>query len=464
MDDRVYRQFVEKSLDVAAVIDADGRISYASPAVERILGYDSEALEGERYAEHQHPDDREATATAVERLEADPGETAVIETRIRHADGSWRWLEASVQSRFDDELIGGILVTGRDISERKAREREFEALASEYRTLLDTVDDGIFFLAVTGERGQEFRFERVNRTYEEQTGLTSEEMKDRTPKQVFGEDIGAELEANYRRCVGAGGSISYQEEVPVETGARFWQTNLTPVVEDGEVRRLIGITRNVTGQVRRQRQLRSQNEQLEEFAGVVSHDLRNPLGVAQARTALLAEECHSDHVDPVVRSLDRIEAIVRDTLTLARKGQVVGETGPVLLVELVGRCWKSVSTGDAAIEVVDDATIQGDESRLQHVLENLFHNAIEHGGAETTITVGLLDDRGFYVEDTGPGIPPGSRENVFEPGYSEAADGTGFGLTIVRRIAEAHGWEVTVGEGRDGGARFEFTGVDIEVA
>lgn len=463
MEDRLYRRLVEESLDVAAIIDADGRISYVSPAVERILGYEPEELEGEVGFEYQHPDDRAAVAEAIERLETNPDDTAVIETRFRHADGSWRWLEVTMQNRFDDELIDGILLASRDISERKHQEQEFEALASEYKTLLDTVEDGIFFLAVeAAETGHEVRFERVNQAYEEQTGITTEDVKDRTPIQVFGEEVGAELEANYRRCVRAGKPISYQEEVPVETGARFWQTNLAPVIENGAVTQLIGITRNVTERVKRERQLRSQKEQLDEFASVVSHDLRNPLNVAQARTTLLAEECDSDHLDPVMRSLDRIEELIQDTLTLARQGQVVADEAPIPLVDLAGKCWKTVSTGGATIEVIDDATIQGDRSRLQHVFENLFRNAVEHGGEEITVTVGSIDDHGFYVADTGTGIPADSREDVFEPGYSGATGGTGFGLTIVKRITEAHGWQVTITEGTDGGTRFEFTGVDIE--
>jgi signal transduction histidine kinase len=95
------------------------------------------------------------------------------------------------------------------------------------------------------------------------------------------------------------------------------------------------------------------------------------------------------------------------------------------------------------------------------VFENLFRNAIEHGGADVTVRVGQLDDHGFYVEDTGPGIPADVRDAVFEPSHTSASGGTGFGLTIVKRIAEAHGWEVEIAESAAGGARFEFTAVEI---
>jgi signal transduction histidine kinase len=75
-----------------------------------------------------------------------------------------------------------------------------------------------------------------------------------------------------------------------------------------------------------------------------------------------------------------------------------------------------------------------------------------------TVHVGESDG-GFYVADDGPGIPEAERERIFEAGYSTADEGTGFGLRIVEQVVDAHGWEVTVTESEQGGARFDVTGV-----
>ena len=89
------------------------------------------------------------------------------------------------------------------------------------------------------------------------------------------------------------------------------------------------------------------------------------------------------------------------------------------------------------------------------LFENLFRNAVEHGGEDMTVRVGH-SPQGVYIEDDGPGIPENEREQVFDHGQTTNESGTGLGLSIVEQIAEAHGWEITIGEGTDGGTRFEI--------
>jgi len=452
-----YRTLVEEVNDLATVVDTDGTITYVSPAVTRILGYEPDELVGHEGYEFVHPDDRERNARAVETVLSNPSESETVEVRFRHADGSWCWIEATMRNRLDDDIIDGILLSSRDITERKEYEVEARGLAEEYEALLNNVDDAIFLVDVEEKDDDiRFEFERLSPSYERQTGITTEEVQGRTPRDVFGEEQGAGLEANYHRCINAGEPISYQEELWVREDAWVWETKIAPVVNDDEITRLVGITRNVTERVERERQLRRQNERLDEFASVISHDLRNPLNVAQGRATLLAEQAESEHLDPLLRALDRMEAIVEDTLTLARQGETIHETESVSLTDLVGKCWATVDTDDATIEIVDETTFQADPNRLRHVFENLFRNAVEHGGSDVTVRVGSHGEQGLYVEDDGPGIPADEREDVFEPGYSSARDGTGFGLPIVKRIVEAHGWKLSLTEGTAGGARFEF--------
>jgi signal transduction histidine kinase len=193
---------------------------------------------------------------------------------------------------------------------------------------------------------------------------------------------------------------------------------------------------------------------------VVSHDIRNPLSVAQARTDLARGECDSDHLADVERAHDRIETLIEDLLTLTREGSDVTDPELVALGDIVDGCWAIVETADATLVSEADRTVSADRSRLKQLFENLIRNAVDHGGSAVTVTVSELSD-GFYLADDGPGIPADTRDEVFEPGFSTRDEGTGFGLSIVHEIVEAHGWEIEVAESAAGGARFEVTGVDV---
>ncbi|MWV65537.1 GAF domain-containing protein [Halorubrum sp. JWXQ-INN 858] len=212
--------------------------------------------------------------------------------------------------------------------------------------------------------------------------------------------------------------------------------------------------------IRRQRdELEAQNARLERFADVLSHDLRSPLTVAQGRLELARETspAAAEHHDAIARAHGRMGALIDDLLTLARDGEEVTETESVALGALLERCWDTVETGAAELRIRTERTVVADPNRLRQLFENLIRNAVEHGGEGITLTVGdLSDGDGFYVADDGPGIPSAERSKVFEFGYTTTRGGTGFGLSIVMRIAEAHGWSVTATESVDGGTRFEF--------
>ena len=248
--------------------------------------------------------------------------------------------------------------------------------------------------------------------------------------------------------------------------------------------------------------LRRQNDRLEKFATLVSHDLRNPLNVANGWLDVAREERESEALDNIASSHDRMESLIDDVLTLARAGHTVDDPVGIDLDTVVTDAWDQVQTHGAAVSIDTGLTVQGDPTRLQQLFENLFRNSVEHGSTgnrpqagdsvehgstenrraeraddsvehgspdeddldddtlDLSVTVGVLpNDEGFYVEDDGVGIPADERKEILEFGYSAASDGTGIGLGVVKDIAEAHGWTVTVTAANGGGARFEFRGV-----
>jgi PAS domain S-box-containing protein len=219
---------------------------------------------------------------------------------------------------------------------------------------------------------------------------------------------------------------------------------------------------------RRETELARQNERLDEFASVVSHDLRNPLSIARGYLDLLSDhraessgwgDTEAEYLDRIRTAHERIDELTDDLLTLARQGESVGELEVVSLADVAHAAWQTAGDTDATLSVVADRRFRADRDRICELFENLFRNAISHTDADARVTVEPCEG-GFVVADDGPGIPPAERERVFERGYTTNERGTGFGLAIVAEIVAAHGWSISVGESETGGARFEVRGVE----
>jgi len=263
----------------------------------------------------------------------------------------------------------------------------------------------------------------------------------------------------------------YDEEYTglwVETGdtRHCFDVTITGLESDsGEISGRVGIIHDVTDRERRKQKLEErtaelerQNEQLENFAGIVSHDLRNPLNVAKGSVTLAKKKGGDEYFEKIRQAHDRMEALIEDVLTLARQGRTVDETTVIAVARVATDAWENVQASEATLAVDVDLTVEADRGRLLQVFENLFRNAVEHGREDVTITVGELPD-GFYVADDGPGIPPDQRDDVLEQGFTTSESGTGFGLSIAATVVEAHGWDIAVTESESGGAQFEITGV-----
>ncbi len=278
-------------------------------------------------------------------------------------------------------------------------------------------------------------------------------------EEVLPPEVAEQFRKNDQRVLKTEEPIEIEETIETEKGDRTVLTRMSPLFEDDEVYAVCGVASDITEQKEYERKIERQNERLEQFAGVVSHDLRNPLSVASGRVELTMEEYDSEHLEKADSALDRMEALIEDVLSLARAGNTATDLEPVGLAELASYCWGNVETGGATFVNDTDRTVYADERRLKQVFENLFRNAVEHGG-DVTVTVGELED-GFYVEDDGPGIPEGERDDVFDTGHTANEDGTGLGLSIVEQVVDAHDWNVRITESSEGGARFEVSGVEV---
>ncbi|QLD85952.1 PAS domain-containing sensor histidine kinase [Natronomonas halophila] len=448
-----YRALLDAAAEVVVVLD-DGTIEYANAAARDVLGYDPESLVGMPITEFVHEDDRDVARDLL----ADDAAAAVdTELRVHHADGTMRQVALR---RSDLPAEGSVEVTVlslRDVTDRRQREEELAT----YETIVKTAPVGLFTLDETGD------VTWANEVYADALGISRDDLigtsfEDLVAAGYYAPETVDTYAEHVRTLLSSDNDIEqakYRVEVHLdgETLVHDAYVALLPL-EDGEFQGTVIAFRDVTQQQASQRELQRQNERLDQFASVVSHDLRNPLSVAKGRLTLARKTGEDEHFEAVAEAHERMMSLIDGLLSVAREGRTLENPVSISIASVAEAAWESVDT-DAATLTVDDGagTVTADPERLQRLFENLFRNALDHGGEGVAVTVGTLaDDEGFYVADDGPGIPPGDRDRVFEQGYSTSPDGTGFGLRIVDTVAEAHGWSAIAVESEPGGARIEI--------
>ena len=335
------------------------------------------------------------------------------------------------------------------------------------RGALDTLDDVFYIYDETG--GLVYWNQRLNELY----GLSDAELRGMPATAFFEPADRPAVEAAVVEILETGETVVEAWGRTTEGRIRFELTGRL-VTDDGDVDGFAGIGRDVTERYEQAGQLSRQNERLAEFADLLAHDLRSPLSVASGHLTLVRDGDDEASLEAIEAAHERIERIITDIRLATREGTLATDVDSVDIVGLAREAWEYVDTDGAVFEGPNELHLDADADRLLRLFENLFRNAVEHGSpgdrtrsddetprgqsTDEPVTVRLVATAaGFAVEDDGPGIDPAVRERLFDPGVSDAAGGTGFGLYIVRTIAAAHDWDVTVTDAAGGGARFEFT-------
>jgi len=482
MSDATESALLDALDDVFLALDADGNVVAWNRAAREATGYTNDELAGATLGDLFDGGVDDAVAAL-----RDAG-TAVLDADLVTADGRRVPYEFEA-NRVDDDSRAAFAGVGRDVTGQRSRaetrervlremyeiiadrERSFaekveallalgrDELGTEYGTLSRVEgDDYVFeFVAAADDSIRAGDVVPVSATNCERTASEEETL-------VLG-DVARDAPEATDRTGYTDWGVSCYIGAPVFVGddvygtfCFYGTTARDDQFTDWEVTLVDLMSRWVSYELQRDRateRLQRQNERLAEFASMVSHDLRNPMGVVEGSLELAADTGDLDHLDRARDALDRMNELVDDLLALARSDAPLGETETVDLASCSRECWANVPTAGATLVVETTRSVDADPTRLRQLLQNVFRNAIEHGDA-ATVTVGDLDG-GFYVADDGGGVPEEERQRVFERGFSTAADGTGVGLAIVADVARAHDWAVAVTDGASGGARVEVT-------
>jgi len=462
-----YERIVETINDGVYAVDPEGRFTTVNEAYTEMLGYDREDLVGE----HVSKVASEEVAGMAKSIEAEQvagkREAPTLEAELQTADGETIVAEATFAllplENGEYERLGVV----RDVTERREYERRIEEQRERYRRLVEAAPVAIITCDTDGRIV--FANEAAASQAEAEEGLVGKSVL-----RFVHPDHRSEAADRLHTVLEDREAVAPTERKILTTDGEVRHTIATsvPVTSDGEPAVQVVMT-EITERKRYEErlnetvaeldetvaELEESNERLDSFANMLAHELRNPLNVAEVYLSQVQTD-DTEAVEQVADALDRIEEMVDVLLVLAKGDAAVGGEQEVVIADVATEAWETLETERATLVVETERVVRSEESYLQHLLENLFRNAIEHSEGEVTVRIGDLES-GFSVADDGPGIPEDEREAIFEAGYSTDENGLGLGLTFVERLAEAYGWSCSSMESESDGARFEFTDVEI---
>ncbi len=322
----------------------------------------------------------------------------------------------------------------------------------------------------------------VNREYERLSARPREQTLGRTDFDLLEEPVAQLFRDQDAQVVARGAPMEFRETVPLPDGVHTFITSKFPLrSEDGELLGVAGVCTDVTElENARARLEQAQSElvrqarlaTLGELAAVVAHEVRNPLAVVfNAVEALKRQPASGDEkcrrlLEMIVVEADRLNRMVGALLELARPSQVsFRPTEVARLVAAAVRAGKEIGGPDAEVRLELPGPLpeaRMDEHLMTQALANLVCNALQAPGrrSEVRVRVQLVGRGGpsealrFSVVDDGAGVPADLADRIFAPFFTTRATGTGLGLTVARRVAEAHRGTVVHSVTPGGGATF----------
>ena len=379
-----------------------------------------------------------------------------------------------------------MVVTTRDVTDRKRMEQELRLSEERYRLVSSVISDYTFFTNVQVDGSLQMVW--IGGAFEKITGYSTDEFNTRGgwvstvhPQDVARDALDMEMLRNNQRIVSELRTVRKNGEI-------CWVRIYAHPIWDSEQNRLVGIYGavqdiNIQKRIEREREnliqeLETKNAELEQFTYMVSHDLKAPLITIKGFLGFLSQDALSGNLERLQLDLDRISEaadkmhkLLNDLLELSRIGRLMNDpetvdlNGLILEVEniLQGRFEKQ---NTRLVVKHPLPNVHGDRQRLFEVFQNLADNASKFMGdqPQPLVEIGQAGEAlgGFvtlYVRDNGIGIAPQFHDRIFGlfNRLDPAVEGTGVGLSLVKRIVEFHGGQIWVESELGQGATFLFT-------
>ena len=478
-----FRQLVEFSEDAIVVSSIDGKVSYVSPAVEQHLGYTQKEFESINIFSVVHPDDLAEARSLTDRLQKVPKEAIVSQLRVRHKNGSWRWLEIISTNRLAEPEIRGVILNTHDVTEKKKAMDEAHEAEERLRQVFDNINDVFYVVALDFGK-----MHYVSPAYEKVWGRKVADLY-ANPRSwseaIFPEDRQAVF--GFLQKTLAAGSELTESDPPFRIlrpdGTQRWiQSKSVPVKDpDGVIRRIVGVARDVTAQKIAEGQVKDLSELKNRFITTVSHQLRTPLSVVRWNTETLINGdvgklkneqkeflrmTHAANGEVISRINDFLLALdIEEGRTYLSKGAVSIETlWRSVMHDMLKRCDLKGLACPFSAPRKSLPLIQADAEKLRVIIEKLVDNAVLYTQkGSITVKLSAAKDRvRFEIADTGIGIPEAEQPLIYHRFFrgSNASviktDASGLGLYIAKHFVEAHGGTIGFESEESKGSTFWF--------
>lgn len=424
------------------VVDVDDHILEANQKFQDFIGYNINELRRMKTAKFTNPEHGALDATLFQELVDGKSNSFKIEKEYYRKDGKSVWGNLTVSSfRNNSNALEFVVRMIEDVTEQRRIETALGESEKRYQELISALPEGIGI----SNFDEEMIF--CNDAFAELLGYRKVDLIGRSILDLIHLSEIAKLRAETSKRKLGQHSV-YEMRMLHKTG-RYLNMRISAVPLMNEQHMIIGsvaVISDITELEESANLLRKQKEELSNLAHVLEHDLGNNFQNLRSYLKMLRDQYNPEIIERAFRLVSRMDELTTSSVALADAGLVIDDAISTNLNEIVDEIVSTIIPDGVAFKRDDLPIVKGDPQKIRQIFQNLFVNAVEHG-KPSIIQVGSVSSPNsleIFVSNDGLRIDQNLRKNLFDGTSKLKQERRGFGLAIVKKLVEAHGWKIAL--------------------